>query len=168
MIFNSKWFQQNYQNTCNISELVEKVCFIIIAKLVHLRAMQIVCAISKNNCLPLMVIDTLWLVYLGVHTFVQTSFNLLDCFQKLLHKKSLPLLCIWWCLSQSFLSKLTSVVRWHVFPFMTWEIMAGCQLISLAEKELTTSANCLGKQRHGVLWGCNWVKKLVRLIKKPV
>ena len=66
------------------------------------------------------------------------------------------------CPRGCFLSKLTSVVRWHVFPFMTWKIMAGCQLISLAEKELTTSANCLGKQRHGVLWGCNWVKKLVR------
>lgn len=38
------------------------------------------------------------------------------------------------CPRGCFLSKLMSVVRWQVFPFMTWEIMAGCRLISLAEK----------------------------------
>ena len=44
-------YKKEFPDVYDISELVEKVCFIIIAKLVHLRAMQIVCAISKNNVL---------------------------------------------------------------------------------------------------------------------
>ena len=122
------------------------------------------------NCLPLMIIDTLWLVTIWVFTHLYKPHLISWIASKNYFIRNLCHCSVFGdvCPRGCFLSKLTSVVRWHVFPFMTWEIMAGCQLISLAEKELTTSANCLGKQRHGVLWGCNWVKKLVRLIKKPV
>jgi len=34
-----------------------------------------------------------------------------------------------------------------------------CQLISLAEKELTTGSNCFGKLRHGVILKVQLIKK---------
>ena len=47
-------------------------------------------------------------------------------------------------------------------------LRAICQLISTAEEALTTSSNGSGKQRHGQVWRCSWLKKLAWLIKKPV
>lgn len=41
-----------------------------------------------------------------------------------------------------------------------------CQLISLATKELTTSSNCSGKQRHGVILNMQLSKKATLTKKK--
>ena len=43
----------------------------------------------------------------------------------------------------------------------------GWQLISLAEKDLTTSSNCSGKKHVGWFWSCCWVRKTAWLIKEP-
>ena len=47
-------------------------------------------------------------------------------------------------------------------------LRASCQLILLAEKELTIIPNCSRKQRQGVILKMRLSKKLAWLIKKPV
>lgn len=121
------------------------------------------CCFSSTVCLWWSLMLCVWCIWVFTHLFKSHFISWIASKNYFIRN-----LCYWSvfgdvCPRGCFFSKLTSVVRWQVFPM--WEIMAGCRLISLAEKELTTSANCLGKQRHGVLWGCSWVKKLARLEK---
>ena len=59
------------------------------------------------------------------------------------------------CLTLNWLSvKYCNDYQWTGMLLRT-----GCRLISPAEKDLTISSNCSGKQRHGVILKEQWSKK---------
>ena len=71
---------------------------------------------------------------------------------------------VWSILCLSWFGCVHSAIRQTVRKSL---LRAGCWLISLAEKELTTSSNCSGKQRHDVILRFCCIKKWAWLIEKP-